>query len=250
MTYQQGLYHPLTTRALIAILLYVPHASMLSRNRRTLLNLILQLLELPPVLVTTSSMLEIKSLLISIALPLMDVFLTHLVRRKVTFSTLAAQSSWIMLLVSFTILINTQPLPRRPSSPSISSKTIVIHLVFLSVNMLLITIHSMVLIGLMTARINDNLTSSQVWELIIKIMARGILIHFAMHWPQASSTDLWPFAVDQAIYIWNHLPDNDTKLSPIELFTQAKFHNHHHLQNLHVFDCPVYVLDPTLQDAK
>jgi hypothetical protein len=81
-------------------------------------------------------------------------------------------------------------------------------------------------------------------------MARAMLIHFAMHWPQASSTDLWPFAVDQAVYIWNHLPDSDTKLSPIELFTKTKFHNHHHLQNLHVFGCPVYVLDPTLQDAK
>jgi hypothetical protein len=34
------------------------------------------------------------------------------------------------------------------------------------------------------------------------------------------------------------------------MFTQTKFHNHHHLQNLHVFGCPVYVLDPTLQDAK
>jgi hypothetical protein len=81
-------------------------------------------------------------------------------------------------------------------------------------------------------------------------MARAMLIHFAMHWPQASSTDLWPFAVDQAIYIWNHLPASDTKLSPIELFTQTKFHNHHHLQNLHVFGCPVYVLEPKLQDAK
>jgi hypothetical protein len=81
-------------------------------------------------------------------------------------------------------------------------------------------------------------------------MARAMLIHFAMHWPQASSTDLWPYAVDQAIYIWNHLPDSNTKLSPIELFTQTKFHNHHHLQNLHVFGCPVYVLHPTLQDAK
>jgi hypothetical protein len=30
-------------------------------------------------------------------------------------------------------------------------------------------------------------------------MARAMLIHFAMHWPQASSTDLWPFPVNQAI---------------------------------------------------
>jgi hypothetical protein len=73
-------------------------------------------------------------------------------------------------------------------------------------------------------------------------MARGMLIHFAMHWPQASSTNIWPFAVDQAIHIWNHLPDSDTKLTPIEFFTQTKFHNHRHLQNLHDFGCPVYVL--------
>jgi hypothetical protein len=53
--------------------------------------------------------------------------------------------------------------------------------------------------------------------------SRVMLIHFALHWPQASSTDLWPFAVDQAIYIWNHLPDSDTKLSPIELITQTSF---------------------------
>jgi hypothetical protein len=51
-------------------------------------------------------------------------------------------------------------------------------------------------------------------------MARGMLIHFAMHWPQASSTDLWPFAVDQAIYIWNHLPDSDTKLTAFMLWRQ------------------------------
>jgi hypothetical protein len=81
-------------------------------------------------------------------------------------------------------------------------------------------------------------------------MARAMLIHFAMHWPQASATNLWPFAVDHAIYIWNHLPSSSHKLSPIELFTKTKFHNHHHLQNLHVFGCPVYVLDAKLQDAK
>jgi hypothetical protein len=33
-------------------------------------------------------------------------------------------------------------------------------------------------------------------------MARAMLIHFAMHWPQASSTDLWPYAVDQAIFTY------------------------------------------------
>jgi hypothetical protein len=54
-------------------------------------------------------------------------------------------------------------------------------------------------------------------------MARAILIHFVMHWPQAPSTDLWSFAVDQAIYIWNHPSDSDTKLSPIEFLHRQSF---------------------------
>ena len=35
-----------------------------------------------------------------------------------------------------------------------------------------------------------------------------------------------------------------------ELFTGIKYQNHNHLQRLHVFSCPVYVLEPNLQDAK
>ena len=81
-------------------------------------------------------------------------------------------------------------------------------------------------------------------------MARAMLLHFALHWPQAATVDLWPFAVDQAVYIWNHLPHPKHKLSPIEHFTSAAFGNHHHLQRLHVFGCPVFVLDAKLQDGK
>ena len=81
-------------------------------------------------------------------------------------------------------------------------------------------------------------------------MARAMLMHFAMHWPQQCNSNLWPFCVDHAVYLCNHLPDEKTKLSPIELFTGATFPNHHHLQRLHVFGCPVYVLDPCLQDGK
>ena len=82
-------------------------------------------------------------------------------------------------------------------------------------------------------------------------MARALLLHFAVHWPQMADAQLWPFAVDHAIYLWNNLPaHDDTKLCPLELFTDTLHHNHHHLQRLHVFGCPVYVLDPKLQDGK
>ena len=81
-------------------------------------------------------------------------------------------------------------------------------------------------------------------------MSRALMLHFALHWPQAAKPDLWPFAIDHAVYIWNRLPNSLTKLSPLEHFTSSIFPNHHHLQCLHVFGCPVYVLDPKLQDGK
>ena len=81
-------------------------------------------------------------------------------------------------------------------------------------------------------------------------MARALLLHFAIHWPQAADANIWPFAVDHAIYIWNQLPNPTHKLAPLKHFTGSTFANHHHLQRLHVFGCPIYVLDPKLQDGK
>lgn len=81
-------------------------------------------------------------------------------------------------------------------------------------------------------------------------MARAMLLHFAVHWPQEAKANLWPFAVDHAIYVWNNLPNSKTRISPFEHFTGTSATNHHHLQRLHVFGCPVYVLDPKLQDGK
>ena len=38
-------------------------------------------------------------------------------------------------------------------------------------------------------------------------------------------------------------------LAPIKLFSKTKFVNYEHLRRLHVFGCPVFVLDPKLQDG-
>ena len=81
-------------------------------------------------------------------------------------------------------------------------------------------------------------------------MARAMMLHFAIHWPQRAHPSLWPFALDQAVYIWNHLPNVQTRLSPSELFKGIHYRNHNHLQRLHVFGCPVYVLEPKIQDGK
>jgi hypothetical protein len=82
--------------------------------------------------------------------------------------------------------------------------------------------------------------------------SRADLLHFVLHWPQVARNrdDLWPFAVDYAVYMHNHLPNRDSRISPVELFTNTLFSNYNHLTRAHVFGCPVYVLDPRLQDSK
>jgi hypothetical protein len=56
--------------------------------------------------------------------------------------------------------------------------------------------------------------------------------------------------MDQAVYLWNQLPNKATELLPIELFTKSLVGDYSHLTNLHAFGCPCYVLDPVLQDGK
>jgi hypothetical protein len=79
--------------------------------------------------------------------------------------------------------------------------------------------------------------------------ARSMLLHQALHWPDQTQLDLWPFALEHAVYLWNHLPRKDSLMAPVELFTGASFDNFEHIQRARVWGCPVYVLDPKLQDG-
>ena len=78
-------------------------------------------------------------------------------------------------------------------------------------------------------------------------MSYTMLFHFAIHWPNTADIELWPFAVDHVIYLWNSLPHAKSKLSPLNFFTKNLHYNLLDLQWLHVFGCLVYVLDPQLQ---
>jgi Integrase core domain. len=83
----------------------------------------------------------------------------------------------------------------------------------------------------------------------IMSISRAMMIHSAIHWPQVADSSLWPAAVAQAVFLWNHMPDPHTGLSPSDIFTQSrypieKFHD------LHVWGCPAYVLDKTIADGK
>ena len=80
-------------------------------------------------------------------------------------------------------------------------------------------------------------------------MARTMMIHCHLHWPDGFSPNLWPMALDYAVWIDNHVPREDSTLSPMELFTGVKEHCSQ-LRCLRVWGCPSYVLDPRLQDGK
>ena len=80
--------------------------------------------------------------------------------------------------------------------------------------------------------------------------ARAMLLHAVIHWPDQADLELWPFALEYAVYLWNNMPNRESLLAPIELFASSKFDSYEFLQRAHVFGCPTYVLDPKLQDGK
>eukprot|EP01082_Thalassiosira_pseudonana_P009463 g8665.t1 g8665 contig3:647373-650417(+) len=81
--------------------------------------------------------------------------------------------------------------------------------------------------------------------------ARTFMIHTSLHWSEYGADDLclWSFAVKHAAWLYNRLPNRKSGLTPFELLTRTKA-NHRDLLRTHVWGCPVYVLDPKLQDGK
>jgi len=85
---------------------------------------------------------------------------------------------------------------------------------------------------------------------ITQNMARAMLLHLRIHWPDEFDPALWPFALDYAVWIYNHTPQTElANLTPEELFSSTRS-KHSVLRRCRVFGCPAYVLDPKLQDGK
>ena len=55
-------------------------------------------------------------------------------------------------------------------------------------------------------------------------------------------------ATTYAAYIYNHMP-NKNGIVPADLFSRLQFPRRK-LKYIHTWECPVYVLDPTLQQGK
>ena len=84
----------------------------------------------------------------------------------------------------------------------------------------------------------------------IMAMARTMLLHAATHWPDvAADPTTWPLAVRHAVYIYNRVPSANTGLSPMDLWSKTRFPMQK-LLSLHVWGCPVYVLEKNLADGK
>ena len=79
--------------------------------------------------------------------------------------------------------------------------------------------------------------------------ARTMLLHAQLRWPDATSPELWPMAMEHASYLINIIPNINEGLSPEEKFARA-FKPTNRLTDLPVWGCPTYVLEPTLQDGK
>ena len=85
---------------------------------------------------------------------------------------------------------------------------------------------------------------------LIQNMARAMLLHLRLHWPDEFDPNLWPFAMDYAVWIYNQTPQSGrAHLSPDELFSKTRVVNSY-LRRARVFGSPTYVLDARLQDGK
>jgi len=79
--------------------------------------------------------------------------------------------------------------------------------------------------------------------------ARALLLHAMLRWPDTTTQDLWPMAMQHTEYLSNRLPRMANGMSAEKIFTQSMI-GAHELQKVPVWGCPVYVLDPTLQASR
>ena len=62
------------------------------------------------------------------------------------------------------------------------------------------------------------------------------------------STDLWPMAMDYAVWVYNRTPGMQSGLSAIEIWSRSRFELvSETLGKCHVWGFPTYVLEPKLQ---
>ena len=69
--------------------------------------------------------------------------------------------------------------------------------------------------------------------------ARTMMIHAALHWPATTKDllELWPFAMNHAVFLWNNMPAKGSGLAPLEVFADAT-NDVTFLRSMHVLGLP------------
>ena len=78
------------------------------------------------------------------------------------------------------------------------------------------------------------------------------MVHSALHWQSdgADNIRLWSFAVSHAAWLYSRLPNKNLGwMTPLEIFTKTQS-DHRYVLRVHVWGCPAFVLEPTLQDGQ
>jgi hypothetical protein len=81
----------------------------------------------------------------------------------------------------------------------------------------------------------------------ISNMARAMILHASMHWKDGIDASIWPMAVTYATHIYNSTPKDG--VSPLDIFI-GSIVPCCRLMDMHVWGCPVYVLDPKVQQGR
>lgn len=89
----------------------------------------------------------------------------------------------------------------------------------------------------------SGIAEKRIWDL--QDLARTMLIHAKMHWPEAVHECLWSYALRMACHALNTTPKKGHSATPMEIFSasgiQATFSHHH------TFGCPIYAMTTKLQ---
>ena len=75
-----------------------------------------------------------------------------------------------------------------------------------------------------------------------------MILHASAHWKHGVDASMWPMAVKYSAYIYNSLPGANG-ISPNDIIFGTRVPRHK-LSNIHIWGCPVYVLNPSLQDSQ
>ena len=75
-------------------------------------------------------------------------------------------------------------------------------------------------------------------------MSRTMLMNFAMRSPQVTiTTELWPMAIDQAVWLYNWMPREDSDISTYEICIRSYFLPRKDIMpTFHIWGYPAYII--------